>query len=850
MLMLQGRIIFIVVSLFSIIAHADGDITHKKIVKDGIVFLYSDNFFVSYKEGDSTDEYVKKVLLYLEISRKKMINEWGFAKSSYLESYRTQVEVKIKFDFGNVYEGYSQHPRMELKQNMSELDLKSTCAHEFFHVIQSTFPKFFGSDKNRWFEEASATSIENEVFPDVWGYQVFLSKTWYLLWGHGRSLTYTNNNFHYGSAIFIKYLMQKFEGILFLKKIFDKIEQNQNQDSVMAINSALPRLSKFEDVFADFAAWVFIQGHEKEPNSYNFDPMFLPKGFHFLIKSDESILPYKITHSDPLSARYFEIKSPDELKFIEKLVVSVQGQAGIKFRVISWDVNGSHSISTIMTPTKKSYETLAQIPNFGKLSTNITTKAIVVISNTNSEKTADADLRFTIGEPNYLQAISILTVKDIKELYHARWIDSYNNTRELKVDTNNSYTVSLGSLTVRAVFSNSVLEAPIVKIGAHFVKDLKKIDGKVWEGTLEAFDSKESSLPILVQANDYKEDPLDTKPQTIAKFDGFKITNYEYDRQDENIYDQNHKLILKTLPSKYSFRTYPPQEDRACNYHNFHTEEFIITNVPELHTNKNGESRALELANMKNEDYDWRKGIFTPASGTPNLWVKTQDRHLAIVGNFRIAYGRLNADLVTANPGDTAWSDATRIKETIGSLHFEAKTSFTCMEKDKKTKECVKTKFTESCLPKKLDVVYITGEGKAMNDGAKFTQKDLGVSEDYPHGYFEVVFGVGLQTIGADAFIFIDENKKSHSPRFLEKTQPTGHFPAFEAPFNLKPNKTYTVRVLGEKLHVNYPIPLAPERFSNWRDSGRFKKINFNDHEFTFTTADKDTFYDVIKPSP
>ena len=98
--------------------------------------------------------------------------------------------------------------------------IKVTAAHEFSHTIQ------FAYDRNeaQWWQEASATWMEDEVFNEVNDYYQYLDKG---AWSARPeiALTRANGEHEYGDVIWVKYLSQYYGGSKVFKDVWKLCEK-------------------------------------------------------------------------------------------------------------------------------------------------------------------------------------------------------------------------------------------------------------------------------------------------------------------------------------------------------------------------------------------------------------------------------------------------------------------------------------------------------------------------------------------------------------------------------------------------------------------------------------------------
>ena len=141
--------------------------------------------------------------------------------------------------------------------------LKVTFAHEFFHMIQGAyFIGFVNSDfKDRFFYEMSSTWMEEMVYSEINDYYQYLpsffSNTRY-------PLSYWNNNFEYGSSIFLIFVQQNY-GPEIIKRSWELLKNsydNSNYNSIKALKAAFEEEGfTFEDAFSNFGVWNYFTGY-------------------------------------------------------------------------------------------------------------------------------------------------------------------------------------------------------------------------------------------------------------------------------------------------------------------------------------------------------------------------------------------------------------------------------------------------------------------------------------------------------------------------------------------------------------------------------------------------------------
>jgi hypothetical protein len=142
---------------------------------------------------------------------------------------------------------------------------KSTAAHEFYHAVQHASDAFTEDDA-RWFWEATACWVEDEVYPMVAQYAVFLFGYAFQPHHQLNAFTYPSagriEEYHqYGAFIFPRFLSEHRADWTVIRDAW--MESEWSDDPLDAIASLLPD-EDLEVLFADFAAhnatWDYADG--------------------------------------------------------------------------------------------------------------------------------------------------------------------------------------------------------------------------------------------------------------------------------------------------------------------------------------------------------------------------------------------------------------------------------------------------------------------------------------------------------------------------------------------------------------------------------------------------------------
>lgn len=113
--------------------------------------------------------------------------------------------------------------------------IKITLAHEFFHLVQYNY-KLDLDDFNIWMYEGTAVLMEHLVYPKIPDYIYSYSSTLLNNPQNGFILDY--GLIPYSSSLFFNYIVNKYGGVKFLKKIWEDFAKN-DCNSVCSINKTL-----------------------------------------------------------------------------------------------------------------------------------------------------------------------------------------------------------------------------------------------------------------------------------------------------------------------------------------------------------------------------------------------------------------------------------------------------------------------------------------------------------------------------------------------------------------------------------------------------------------------------------
>ncbi len=148
--------------------------------------------------------------------------------------------------------------------------MRVTAAHEFFHLVQFGYRCYHTTEHpSAYFYEATATLMEDLVFPEVNDYFHYLAR---FFKNPELSFIHFDGSHEYGLAVFFHMLKKKFTTAL-LPMLW---EQMKSADPLEAINNALlPLGSNFNNELGQFAIWNCYTGSRADTVH------FYPEGDHY-----------------------------------------------------------------------------------------------------------------------------------------------------------------------------------------------------------------------------------------------------------------------------------------------------------------------------------------------------------------------------------------------------------------------------------------------------------------------------------------------------------------------------------------------------------------------------------------
>ncbi len=397
---------------------------------DGIeVWTYDSaggNFKIHYTEDDTNGdavygydgemstipEFVTNLATYLDSTWSTVIDSMGYTEppSDGVAGGDERLDVYLidmvaygyaTYDSGpsntylvieNDFNGFPDN--LDSDQRMGSL--KVTAAHEFYHT--SIFQYTLNLSTNGWWSEATATWIEDIIFPSVNDYLNYTGRkyeddnengkwdsgeTYYEIDGvtaagtRGRtnkwfdhpdySLNSTTGNHEYGSIIWAKYLSETY-GNDIMKSTWDRVDNGDSALDAIA-EEIISRGTTLGDLFGLF--------HEANYKG-NF---YTDRAYYPIIKHDNSYTTSQKEISlgsslDPLSASFIVFHSSDSASSLT-LTFTDMHSGDIAVKIILTRTDGGYDVQDI---TLDSYSVTTLINNFNPSSTY--SKAAVIIMNT------------------------------------------------------------------------------------------------------------------------------------------------------------------------------------------------------------------------------------------------------------------------------------------------------------------------------------------------------------------------------------------------------------------------------------------------------------------------------------
>lgn len=267
-------------------------------------------------DGDSIPDYIEKFAEILDNVWMKEVDEMGFEAppsdgteggDGLLDVYLADLDA---YGFTNINIGdpvSTVHIILENDYNnfpcTQEDCMKVVAAHEFFHTIQ--FQITDDIDNYGWWMEASATWMEDELYPDINDYINYLDR-----WFQHPELpldTFENDIYQYGTSVWVKHMTENYG----TEVVFDVWNNIKNGDSALtgiekvliAHNSSLQE--EVKNLRVDNLTYNYTDGEIYKYWSTDYPVSIIPTSFENFSTS------LTINASlDILSAKYYAFYAP------------------------------------------------------------------------------------------------------------------------------------------------------------------------------------------------------------------------------------------------------------------------------------------------------------------------------------------------------------------------------------------------------------------------------------------------------------------------------------------------------------------------------------------------------------
>ena len=223
-------------------------------------------------------------------------------------------------------------------KGLSGVALRSTLAHEIFHVFQWAID----AKEEHWWNESTATWAEDYIDHDMDTEQQYLHRVFFEPLHRQETLTMVDGQHEYGIYLYPYYLGSKFGD----KKISEVWKACENSDALDALNSTLPK--GFDESFKEFSLINYdINPHEGEYVDAK-GPLEIYE-YHGEeedeVVSDEVIKRVK-AHLQPLSAKYFSIENEADPELTPH----------IRFNLKDFYMNNKLTVQAIIEPEGRAQE--------------------------------------------------------------------------------------------------------------------------------------------------------------------------------------------------------------------------------------------------------------------------------------------------------------------------------------------------------------------------------------------------------------------------------------------------------------------------------------------------------------
>ncbi len=367
----------------------------------------SQNFRVIYKTSGShaaTNAYVQSVLVAAEKSWSTVVASMGFPVPRYTSEskiwiYLCNLTTETDGILGiawpeELYNDDTAKGHIELDNNYTEIPpsygitpsefVKITMSHEFFHIVQ------FGVNymaPSTWIMEATATWAEEEVYPEINDYLVYLDERFDYI-GTSIDEILEGQTLQYGSGLFFRYITERVTGRDFMRVLWNGIKSecaapsppSWCDDSVVEfplIDEKLALYSKtFRAVYRDFNIANLLKDYV-DGGSSDFPDIFTS----FIYSQSSGSL-------DHAAAKFYSFSYTCSTAFPQDFTVNFTGATGMEWEVsvIQSADDEETSIYNISTADNGSFTSNSFCEQY--------TKARIIVNNGSMDKN---DKSFTLS---------------------------------------------------------------------------------------------------------------------------------------------------------------------------------------------------------------------------------------------------------------------------------------------------------------------------------------------------------------------------------------------------------------------------------------------------------------------
>ncbi|MCK5733110.1 MAG: hypothetical protein KAI38_02925, partial [Candidatus Latescibacteria bacterium] len=322
--------------------------------------------------------------------------------------------------------------------------LQTTCAHEFFHAIQSAY----NSHMYRWVKEMASSWIESRVYDgselgETDGFDFYEVQLINWFRHPDKALDTFNGSHEYGTVVFLLFLSEKFDqGVA--KEIFEEMVPGTYRYLFNFRNVFSRRNTTLVNVFKEFTVWNALT--DERAGLRTFGDGRTPDDLHY--RRAGEIPPISVTEADvhrsyPVEAAYTSQGSPEHMStkyvrllpepgYVGDLVVRVDGDdlaSGLDLSLLaSFGLNG-WGAQVLMIDWDDSTVAVDEIlPFFGSQEGQMTIQGfgdpidevILALSNLDTEFDTGT-LRYAAGPPPEMAASDLLVASDGNGLVSLSW---------------------------------------------------------------------------------------------------------------------------------------------------------------------------------------------------------------------------------------------------------------------------------------------------------------------------------------------------------------------------------------------------------------------------------------------